>query len=155
MIAMQMRWEKLFSVVVIAATASLGAGAAIAETNSEDLELIPLVTLPEAFENAFFNDSGDFFENRSIKSQIDTIFGSGWPPAFPELALERDAERVINLYRDVLEQQVSSGPVIRTLDLPNPYNTSLRLLEQSSDIPIQVENQEFFLAPQPLPQLRR
>ncbi|PLZ90418.1 hypothetical protein CI594_18870, partial [Fischerella thermalis CCMEE 5196] len=44
---------------------------------------------------------------------------------FPENQIARDSELVYILYQDVLYQQVSNDPYLRTPDLPNPYNTSL------------------------------
>jgi hypothetical protein len=86
-----------------------------------------LETIPNLFERAFFNESGDFFRNRSPQRQAEFIIG----PGFPDLELERDAELVEDIYRDLLEQQVASDPVLRTPDLPNPYDTSIRLLPAS------------------------
>ena len=86
-----------------------------------------LITLPEAFNILFFRESGDFYRNRSIPRQITFITGIGLPgrAGFPDLELERDALRITRLYRSALELQNSSDPVIRTPDLPNPFNTSV------------------------------
>src|SRR3712207_8795423 len=53
--------------------------------------------------------SNDYYYSRTIPSQIQYIFGPGIPgrATFPDLLIERDAERVNRLYNDVLEQQVS------------------------------------------------
>ncbi|HIK28487.1 MAG: hypothetical protein N3E45_00285 [Oscillatoriaceae bacterium SKW80] len=85
------------------------------------------VSIPEAFEDAFFQSSKNFFQNRTIWRQIDLIFGPGslYRSSYPEIEIERDAKRIENLYRRILKQQVSSAPVIRTPDLPNPYDTSI------------------------------
>ena len=81
----------------------------------------------DLFERAFFRHNGDFYENSTPKSQLDTILGSGsvFRNSFPENGIARDAELVNTLYRDVLQQQVGNDPYIRTPDLPNPYDTSL------------------------------
>lgn len=86
-----------------------------------------LITLPEAFNIVFFRESGDFYQNRTIQRQISFIIGPGLPgrAGFPDLELERDALRINRLYRSALEQQNTSGPVLRTPDLPNPFNSSL------------------------------
>lgn len=75
-------------------------------------------------------ESGDFFENRSIESQLEWLFGvtpSGDEyrfPDFPESELTRDAHRLSILYQDYLQYQTGTEP-IRTRDLENPYSTSL------------------------------
>lgn len=85
------------------------------------------ISIPDAFDEAFFESSKTFFQNRSIFRQIDLILGQGslYRSSFPEVEIERDARRVEELYRRVLNQQMSSDPVIRTPDVPNPFDTSL------------------------------
>lgn len=82
-----------------------------------------ILTIEEAFERAFFDNDKPFFDNRSIPRQLDYLFGLR--NSFPENEINRDAKNVHELYREVLRQQVASDPVLRTPDLPNPYNTSL------------------------------
>lgn len=79
-------------------------------------------TIAEAFNRAYFQESPDFYRNRSFKRQLDWMFGSN---GFVDNEIIRDAEHVNNLYEAVLEQQVSSDPPIRTRDLRNPYETSI------------------------------
>ncbi len=85
------------------------------------------VSIPDAFDDAFFESSKTFFQNRTLWRQVDLIFGPGslYRSSYPEIEIERDARRIEDLYRRLLNQQVSSDPVIRTPDLPNPYDTSL------------------------------
>lgn len=94
------------------------------------------VSIPEAFEDAFFQSSKNFFQNRTIWRQINLIFGPGslYRSSYPEIEIERDAKRIDNLYRRLLKQQISSAPVIRVPDLPNPYDTSLLQLPPSNFI---------------------
>jgi len=124
-----MRLTKLLSALVLAAASSVLASEAMAQTNPQGFEPIRVETIPEAFNRAFFTDSGTFYRNRSIPRQIQYIIGPGLPgrATFPDLELERDAERINELYNDVLDRQVSSDTVIRTPDLVNPFNTSLGL----------------------------
>jgi hypothetical protein len=84
-------------------------------------------TIAEKFNQAFFSNDPDFFRNRSLGRQLNFLFGAGSliRNSFPENEIARDAAQVHNLYRTTLEQQVSSDPVIRTPDLPNPYGTSI------------------------------
>lgn len=92
-----------------------------------------LLTLDEAFVQAFFRESGDFYANRQLPGQFKYIFGPGIPgrAGFPDLEIERDAQRINRVYQAALEQQNSSDPVLRTPDLPNPYDTSILRLPTS------------------------
>lgn len=158
-----MRLTKLLGALVLAAASSGLASAVSAQTNppyqSEAtsspriVDVNPsfttppnrLETIPEAFSRAFFQESGDFYRNRSIPRQISYIIGPGlpWGAGFPELELERDAKRISNLYQEVLELQASSGPVIRTPDLPNPFGSSLRTEYGPRRFGSQLEGGEF------------
>lgn len=105
-----------------------------------------LITLNEAFNLLFFRESGDFYRNRSIPRQISFILGPGLPggAGFADLELERDALAITRLYRSALEQQNSSDPVLRTPDLPNPFDTSVLQLPASRRF---VGPREGFLGP--------
>lgn len=86
--------------------------------------------LQEAFNQAFYQNAKPFFQNRSIYNQINWILGQGSiiRSGFPDKQIERDARGVHNLYEDALNQQVASDPVIRTPDLPNPYDSSVMMM---------------------------
>lgn len=73
------------------------------------------------FEDAFFSHDEIFFNNRSIARQVSFLFGLG----FPDNEIVNDGERVHEVYETVFMQQTTSGPLIRTPDLANPYQTSL------------------------------
>lgn len=124
---MRMR-TKLIAVLAFTATASFFAKSAIAQTNPSTIGTGE--SIPDAINRAFFSDSGDIYRNASIRRQAQFLFGIGTPArsAFPENEIRRDAERIEGIYRNLLEQQVSSDPTIRTPDLTNPFNTSLNLL---------------------------
>lgn len=77
----------------------------------------------DTFNRAYFKNDPSYFRNQSYVRQLDAIFG--FRDSFPETEIQRDAELVDFLYQDVLRQQYSVAPVIRTRDLPNPYNTSI------------------------------
>lgn len=100
-------------------------------------------TIPEAFDRAFFSNDRDAFTNRSILRQLNSIFGP-----YPENEINRDGQAVHKLYVEVLEQQVSSDPILRTPDLPNPYNTSLLQLS-SFNVNRPVTGTEFIYEQQP------
>lgn len=160
-----MNLNRLLSVLLLAGTSSLWVSEVMAQTEPSSPEFIPvnprtlgidapsefapvrLDTIPEAFDRAFFNDSGIFYKNRSFPRQLDVILGTGLPgrAAFPELEIERDAKLVNLLYRDALEQQVSSDPVLRTPDLPTPYNSSLLFESGATRFDGSVEGTEFFI----------
>ncbi len=174
---MQMRLTKWLGALVLAATSSVLASAATAQINppapfmtspAPNVPVSPrtlgidapfnqsperLVTVPELFNRAFFNESGDFYENRTLPRQAAYIIGPGLPgrAGFPDLEIERDAKLINVLYNDLLEQQVSSDPVIRTPDLANPFGTSLLQQNQSGRFSSRVEGSEFVLEAVPLP----
>lgn len=123
---MVVRFRSLTGVLVFVAVATGFPFAAIAEPTSSS-QPSGKETISETFNRAFFKNDPDFFRNRSFGRQLDFILGtpSLRGNSFPENEISRDAEVVDIVYQDGLEQQVSSGPIIRTRDLPNPYETSI------------------------------
>lgn len=95
-------------------------------------------TLAEAFSRAFFTNAPDLYRDRSLLRQLNTFFGiaSLTRNSFPENEYARDARLINILYQDALRQQAGST-VLRTPDLPNPYDSSL-----FSQPPAQVTPQE-------------
>ncbi len=79
-------------------------------------------TISERFGQTLFENEPDFYRNRSLGSRIDLIFGLN---SFPDRKIRRDGELVDRLYQNALKQQDASQPIIRTPDLPNPYDTSV------------------------------
>ena len=147
---MAMRLNKWLSLFCITTVANIFASSAIAQTAPSDFEPIRLETIPEVFERAFFNDSGDFYRNRSLQRQFEVIFGPGVPGRanFPDLEIERDAKSINTIYQDVLYQQLYADPLIRTPDLPNPFNTSIMILQGATRFSNRVEGTEFFFETQ-------
>ena len=88
------------------------------------------VPLSEAFNDAFYQNARSFFQNRSIYSQINWILGQGSiiRSGYPDKQIERDVRGIHSLYEDAIDQQVASDPVIRTPDLPNPYDSSVMMM---------------------------
>ncbi|PAX54856.1 hypothetical protein [Brunnivagina elsteri] len=86
-------------------------------------------TASEVLERAFFKNSPDYYRNQGFKRDVDLILGPGslFRNSFPEKEIERDADLVNKVYRDVIMQQAMNDPYMRTPDLPNPYNTSLMM----------------------------
>ncbi|MBW4465797.1 MAG: hypothetical protein KME07_10220 [Pegethrix bostrychoides GSE-TBD4-15B] len=82
----------------------------------------PLPTVPRAMNRAYYSRRGNYFDNRQIWKSFSLILGI---PAYPEQDISRDGRAVNQLYRELLDQQVASDPVLRSPDLPNPYTGSV------------------------------
>ncbi|AFY56309.1 hypothetical protein Riv7116_3866 [Rivularia sp. PCC 7116] len=107
--------------LILAATIGTpGIAAAQTETSSYQ-------TANEVIEKAFYENYPDFYRNDGLFREIDWLLGPGslFKNSYPENEIERDAKLVNIVYQDVLKQQTTSDPYIRTPDLPSPYNTSL------------------------------
>ncbi len=110
-----------------------GMGAVASEALAQQA---PAPTIPQAFENAFFENSGDFYN----RGTLNIFFGP-----FPGNTTEQDARAVNEVYRTVIRQQGEDGPTIRTPDLENPFNSSLlaggaNLDIEQSPTPVRVIN---------------
>ncbi|MFN6559668.1 MAG: hypothetical protein RMY28_007655 [Nostoc sp. ChiSLP01] len=107
----------------------LAAGIAFPSVVAAQTETPKSQTTSDVFEGAFFRHDRNFYENGTLKRQLDSFFGAGanFGGSFPENEIARDAELVNALYHDVLTQQAGNDPYIRTPDLPNPYDTSLMM----------------------------
>ena len=107
----------------------LAAGIAFPSVVSAQTATPNYETTSDVFERAYFSHDRNFYENGSLKRQLDSFLGSGssFGGSFPENEIAHDAELVNTLYHDVLTQQVGNDPYIRTPDLPNPYDTSLMM----------------------------
>ncbi|MBN3908402.1 MAG: hypothetical protein HWQ35_18225 [Nostoc sp. NMS1] len=107
----------------------LAAGIAFPSVAFAQTETPRTETTSNVFERAFFSHDRNFYENGSLKRQLDSLLGSGssFGGSFPENEIAHDAELVNTLYHDVLTQQAGNDPYIRTPDLPNPYDTSLMM----------------------------
>lgn len=83
------------------------------------------VTVPEWFDYLFDSKTGNYDQTRTYGNQLNLIFGV---TEFPERQDDRDSKRMIRLYEDVLRQQTTGDRTIRTQDLPNPFDGSIREL---------------------------
>jgi hypothetical protein len=103
------------------------------------------------FENAFFSHDRNYYENGSLKRQIDSLFGPGsvFGTTFPDNEIAKDGELVHSLYRDMLVQQSMNDPYIRTPDLPNPYDSSLLMSPRYNTNKLQVGTEYRFETVQP------
>lgn len=124
---MRIQYSTLFSVLLlgVSCTATLANKATAQEILAPEMTRSDYTTIPEAFERALTRNSSFYQENRRIYRQVKRNFGLG---GYQERAIARDAALVSELYDIVLDQQTRSDPFIRTLDLPNPFDTSLRQL---------------------------
>jgi hypothetical protein len=131
------------------AVSSVVPSAAIAQTylNSEDFELIELEYIPDAFDYELNEQSGDSFDRNRFYSPMQTLFGL---PSFLELAIARDAEDVHKFYRELLDLQATSGPVLRTVDLVNPFSSSIRTSPAYLGPRSPVRGSEFLFEVEPL-----
>jgi len=86
----------------------------------------PNETLADRFEQVFYTNDKDFFTNRSFLRQLDLQIGIGsLNTSFVENEINADTKAITILYKDALLKQGYNGPVVRTRDLPNPYDTSI------------------------------
>lgn len=82
-------------------------------------------TINERLDDAYFDNSRDYFNNRSFPRQVDWLIGT---KGFTDNEINRDAREIHGVYREILARQMASGPIIRVFDLPTPFCQSLRTL---------------------------
>ena len=113
--------RNLGSVLAIA-TLSIVTSVGIAKAQEEQSEPTRYQPFAEEFNRAFRRSSGDYFRNRQLVEQLGDLLGV---PSFPDQAISQDNKNVHKLYRELMEQQFNSTPIIRTPDLPSPYDSSI------------------------------
>lgn len=126
--------------------ATWGAPGAIAR-DVEDFPVVPqgirFGEVANEFEEQFFSHDRNYYRNRSFAGQLKRIFGP-----FPENSMYQDANDVHKLYLQTFYKQMNSGPVLRTIDLENPFQFSLRTLPPPVVAqPIQVVEPPMIVAP--------
>ena len=125
------------SVAAISGAIAFSATPPAAIAQSVNSQPIPFQTIPEAFHEATTHRSQDSFSTVfTTGRQIDWLFGIA---GFPEIEVTRDSQLAHELYVDVWWQQLWSGPIIRTPDLPTPFNSST------------LSNPTYFRPAQPIP----
>lgn len=130
------RWIVGATITLILMNMGMGTRAEPSQTDLssvDDATGIDYDTVGNLFQEAITYESGDFFRNLSVGEQLQVILGVGGSrakdiSAFPENQIARDTLLVDTLYQDYLDQQ--AGVAIRTRNLKNPYNTSLRALTE-------------------------
>jgi len=101
-------------------------GSAAIASDEDDFPIVQGVRfgqIAHEFEDEFFSHDRDYYRNRSFPGQLKRIFGP-----FPENSMFRDAKAVNELYLETQFKQMNSGPILRTVDLPSPFQYSLRTL---------------------------
>ncbi|WP_036485693.1 hypothetical protein [Myxosarcina sp. GI1] len=120
---MFIKFTKLTQILAMAGVASLFSLETMAQTEPEASVIEDSISLEQAFKKAYFDHARDAYYESGILGQLNTILGFN---RFPETQILLDGKAVDRLYQDALNQQVEVGMPIKTLDLPNPYETSLR-----------------------------
>lgn len=96
---------------------------------SEEVEIInsPL-SVDRLINEAFWENSGDFFRQASMEGQMNVIFGWERFPqgSYPENNITQDGLLLYAIMDDYFRQLREKEPTIRTRDLANPFDTSLR-----------------------------
>ena len=118
------RIKSLICTFGISAASSLIAMSATAQDATSPV-FRPRETIPNEVNRAFYGSLGEFSDRNPLRA-TQAILGT--PFGFPENQISRDGERIHRLHVDLLNQQVSSDPLIRTADLPNPFNLSVQTL---------------------------
>jgi len=131
------------------ATLLAGAQSVQAQTANDEVllrqRLAEYPTVQDEIVDTFFGRTGDFYRNRGVLSTVTTLIGP-----FPENGIMRDAQAVNELYEELLAIQNTSDPTLRTVDLDNPFDTSLRLLPPYEP-PVPGPRPPFIPAIQPTP----
>lgn len=118
---MQLNWQNLSGSLLLTTTL-------LSNTNIAQAEPYGYSPVSDQFNQTLFRSSGDFFQGTGVFTPAADIFGVGAPSgflAFPERTIERDASAVHGLYRQMMQRQVSSDPIIRVPDMPNPFTNSV------------------------------
>lgn len=119
------KFTRLAQILAMAGVASLFSVEVMAQTETEATKIEEPVSLEQAFVDAYFDHAQNAYYESGILGQLNTILGFN---RFPDTQILLDGKAVDRLYSDALQQQVEVGMPIKTPDLPNPYETSLREL---------------------------
>ncbi|HLP92129.1 MAG TPA: hypothetical protein VK184_26505 [Nostocaceae cyanobacterium] len=108
-------------------------------------------TPADVMENAYFRHDRNFYENGSPSRVLDSLVGTGksYRDSFPENEMAADGELINSVYRDMLTQQSTNDPYLRTPDLPNPYSSSLLMTPQYNRDKLRLGTEYYFEIVQP------
>jgi hypothetical protein len=114
--------RSLKSLASVLAIATLSILTSAGTSKAQEAEPSRYQPMAEDFNRAYRSSSGDYFRNRQLVEQLGDFFGV---PRFPDQAISQDNKNLNKLYRESMEAQFNSTPVLRTPDLPNPFNGSI------------------------------
>jgi len=109
-----------------AATVGIGFSTAAIAQEFPLVSGVPFGQVSQEFYDAYFGNSRNFYGNQTFGRQLKFLFGP-----FSENNIARDGKAINELYREVLYKQINAGPIIRTVDLPTPFQYSVRDLPAS------------------------
>ncbi|MBL1175055.1 hypothetical protein [Pantanalinema sp. GBBB05] len=101
-----------------------------------------LQTIPERFDEVYFRRDPDYFANRTLIRQLLFLTGP-----FSENEIANDAQGLSDLYYETMSRQLNNFPIVRTPDLPNPFNESLLTLPKLANSPPLLVEQPPFVSP--------
>jgi hypothetical protein len=143
--------RSLAAIAAIAPVASLGIPDAIAQIYvtpyATPFELVAPEYIPDVFDDDLSGWSGGAFDRNRLYSPVQSWFGL---PSYPEIGIARDAKNIHELYETLMRQQVASGPILRTPDLPNPFNESLLTSPTYLGVTPALPGSEFIFEVEPL-----
>jgi hypothetical protein len=87
-------------------------------------------TIDEQFDRTFFRHEPDSFRLNDLSDQFSSLFIT-----FPENRINSDGKGLDRLYREVLRQE-TTHTLIRTADLPTPFDGSLLTRPLVSESPV-------------------
>jgi hypothetical protein len=138
---MGVRFNGFVSSLILATAAVLSAGAAIAQEK-------PVVFQPL---NPISDKINTTFGSNSFRNPINPLEDIVGLRGYPEYLIAGSGYRLHQLYQDLLTQQTTYDPMVRTADLPNPYSSSL-LLSPNSVGSTRVTGRETLIERPPAPQ---
>ncbi|MBF2058552.1 MAG: hypothetical protein IGQ45_15385 [Cyanobacterium sp. T60_A2020_053] len=97
------------------------------ESTTEMVENTSFLTTDELIKKSFNYHSGDFFEQSTIGSDLNSIFGwrTGLKGSYPENNIARDGLLLNVIITDYFKQLTQGGTSVRTRDVENPFNQSI------------------------------
>ena len=128
---MSIRFNSFMTIALMSAVSVLGVSNVSAQTETPiptPQQNIPTESIPEVFERGFYHGLGTAIDQATIGGQLNNYFGwRNFPEgSYPENQIARELDILTTLYKDVMKQQTQNDPLMRTRDLANPFNTSVR-----------------------------
>lgn len=86
------------------------------------------INLNELMNQAFWQNTGNFFEQAAIPGQLNFLFGwKDFPEgSFSDNDVTKDSLLINTIMKDYFKQLTEREPTIRTKDIPNPFDTSIQ-----------------------------